>query len=118
MSRRSERVADLLRQEISEILRIELRDPRVGMATVTDVDASPDLRHAVVRVSLLGDDDERAGSLAALRRASGFVRGRLARRARQLRFIPELEFELDRGAEHSDRIERLLESLHDEDRRT
>lgn len=118
MSRRSQRVGDLLRQEISEILRLELRDPRIGLATVTEVDASPDLRHAVVRLSLLGEDSEREASLAALRRASGFVRGRLAKRAKQLRFIPELVFELDRGAEHSDRIERLLESLHDEDRRT
>ncbi len=117
MSRRLDRVSDLLRLEISEVLRHEVRDPRVGLATVTDVDVSPDLRHALVRISLFGEESDRREALAALRKASGFVRARLAKRANHLKYLPELVFELDRGAEHSDRIERLLESLHDEDRR-
>ena len=116
MSRRSERVADLLRSEISEVIRLEVDDPRVRLAAASEVDVSPDLRHAVVRVSVLGGDDAaRAETLIALRRAAGFIRGRLAKRLRQMKRLPDLTFELDRGAEYSDTIERLLESFHDQD---
>ena len=116
MSRRTDRVADLLRAEISEVIRLEVDDPRVRLASASEVDVSPDLRQAVVRISVLGSDDEaRAETLAGLRRAAGFIRGRLARRLRQMKRLPELTFELDRGAEYSDNIERLLESIHDQD---
>ena len=116
MSRRTDRVADLLRTEISEVIRLEVDDPRVRLATASEVDVSPDLRHAVVRVSVLGvEDDQRDETLAGLRRAAGFIRGRLARRLRQMKRLPELTFELDRGAEYSETIERLLESFHDQD---
>ncbi len=111
MSRRSHRVADLLRREISEILRLEVRDPRVNLVTATDVDVSPDLTNAIVQVSFLGNEEDRDETMRGLRRAGGFVRGRLARRLAQMKRIPELTFELDRGAEFSEKIERLLETL-------
>ena len=117
MTRRTDRVADLLRAEISEVIRLEVDDPRVRLATASEVDVSPDLRHAVVRISVLGaDEDSRRETLAGLRRAAGFIRGRLAKRLRQMKRLPELTFELDRGAEYSDTIERLLESFHDQDK--
>ncbi len=116
MSRRTDRVADLLRAEISEVIRLEVDDPRVGLATASEVDVSPDLSHAVVRISVLGTDEAaRAETLSVLRRAAGFIRARLARRLRQMKRLPELSFELDRGAEYSDTIERLLESTHDQE---
>lgn len=115
MSRRSERLNEVLRNEIGGVVRTEVRDPRVGLASVTSVDVTHDLSHAVVRVSVLGDDDAREASIEALRNAKGFIRSVLARRLRDLRTVPELKFELDRGAEHSQRISDLLESLNDDD---
>lgn len=112
MTKRTERVADLLRGEIAEILRHQLRDPRIGLATVSHVSVSRDLGHAVVRVSVLGDDPARTASVEVLRGAQGFIRTLLARRVRHLRNVPELDFQLDRGAEHSQRIQEILENLH------
>ena len=113
MSRRTERIQDLLRAEISDLLRREVKDPRIGLTTVTDVDVSPDLTHAVVKVSVLGDDVQREDAVKGLRQAKGFIRSQLARRMRT-RVVPDLVFELDRGAEHSQRITDLLESLNDD----
>lgn len=114
MSQRQERVADLLRRELSEIIRRDVRDPRVGLVTVSDLSVGRDLGHAKVRVSVLGEDEERQEAIEALSRAKGFIRSLLARRV-SLRTVPELSFHLDRGAEHSQRINELLESLHDDD---
>ncbi|HEX4954437.1 MAG TPA: 30S ribosome-binding factor RbfA [Thermoanaerobaculia bacterium] len=114
MSRRPERVADLLRAEISDIVRRELRDPRVGLATVSMVEVSSDLRHARVKLSILGSEEQRQASLEAVRHGAGFVRRLLGQRL-DLRFVPELVFELDRGAEYSQRISDILdEELRDE----
>ena len=110
MSSRVERLADLLRSELSEIIRRDVRDPRVGLATVSNVTVSRDLGHAVVRVSVLGDDADRETCVDVLDRAKGFIRSKLARRV-HLRAVPELDFRLDRGAEHSQRITELLETL-------
>jgi ribosome-binding factor A len=115
MSRRTHRISDQLRAELGDLLLRELRDPRVGMASITDVDVTPDLGHARIRVSVLGDEETRTQTLEALGRASGFLRSRLAKRL-NLRATPVLVFELDRGAEHSRRISDLLEELdHDHD---
>jgi ribosome-binding factor A len=114
MSRRTDRVSDLLRAELSELLLREVHDPRVKLASVTEVDVSPDLRRAVVKISALGDDKQRQETIEGLRHARGFLRTELARRLR-LRATPELIFELDRGAEHSQQISELLENLHGRD---
>ncbi len=114
MSQRQERVADLLRREISEIIRLEVRDPRVGLVTISDLSVGRDLGHAKVRVSVLGEEEERTQAIEALNRAKGFIRSTLAKRVR-LRTVPDLSFQLDRGAEHSQRINEILETLHDDD---
>lgn len=114
MSRRTDRVADLLRAELSDLLLREVKDPRVKLASIAGIDISPDLRRAVVHISALGDDAERVATVEALRHARGFLRSELARRL-SLRTTPELVFELDRGAEHSQRIAEILESLHGRD---
>ena len=114
MSRRTDRVSDLLRAELSDLLLRELHDPRVKLATVTEVQVSPDLHRAVVKISALGDDKQREETIEGLRHAKGFLRTELSHRLRT-RVTPELVFELDRGAEHSQRIADILESLHGRD---
>jgi len=113
LSQRTDRVGDLIRANLAEIIRQEVRDPRVGeLTSIAGVLVSGDLGHAQVRVSAFGDEAARLASVEALQRASGFVRSQLARRVR-LRKVPELEFVLDRGAEHSQNISDLLEDLDD-----
>jgi ribosome-binding factor A len=114
VSRRTDRVSDVLRAELSDLLLREVHDPRVKLASVTAVEVTSDLRRAVVRISALGDDAQRQETIEGLRHAKGFLRTELAHRLR-LRATPELVFELDRGAEHSQRISDLLEGLHGRD---
>jgi ribosome-binding factor A len=110
MSQRIDRVDELLRQEIGRILAKDVQDPHVGFATVTDVETTPDLRHARVWVSVIGDADRRAETLAALERATGYVRHELGTRLR-LRRIPSLHVALDDSAERGTRVLRILEEL-------
>lgn len=111
MSQRTERVADQIRSELSQILRMEMKDPRIELASISAVEVTRDFSHAKVMVSVLGDDlEKREEAVATLRQAKGWVRSQLARRLR-LRQTPELHFELDRGAEHSQHINELLADL-------
>lgn len=114
MSRRTGRVGDLIRAELSELLLRHVQDPRIRLASVTEVDVTQDLRRATVKVSVLGEENERVETIEALRHARGFLRTELAHRLR-MRVTPELLFELDRGAEYSQRISDLLESLNGRD---
>lgn len=114
MSRRSDRVADEVRKELSQLIFREVKDPRIKLVSVTEVQITSDLRRAVVRISALGEEQERLAAVEALRHARGFLRTELAHRLR-LRVTPELVFELDRGAEHSQKISDLLESLNGRD---
>jgi ribosome-binding factor A len=114
MSRRTDRVSDLLRAELSDLLLREVHDPRVKLASITEVDVTSDLRRAIVKVSVLGDDKQREETIEGLRHARGFLRTELSHRL-HTRATPELVFELDRGAEHSQKISDLLESLHGRD---
>ncbi len=111
-SRRQRRIADLVRQHIATILLREVQDPRIRLASVSSVSMTPDLKRAHVRISTLGRDEERDEVIEALERAAGFLRRQLAVHLRGLRVSPELVFELDRGAEHSQHISDLLEQLH------
>lgn len=114
MSRRTDRLSDLVRAELSDLILREIKDPRIKLVSLTGVDVTTDLRRAVVRVSALGDEAQREAAVEALRHARGFLRTELAHRLRT-RVTPELVFELDRGAEHSQKISDLLESLHGRD---
>jgi ribosome-binding factor A len=112
MSRRSDRVGDQIRAELSDLLLRGVKDPRVKLVSIVSVEASPDFRRALVKVSVLGEEEARTAAVEGLRSAKGFLRTELAHRLR-LRATPELVFELDRGAEYSQKMSDLLESLHD-----
>ena len=114
-TRRVERINDLLRSELSELIGRELKDPRLaGLISITEVETTSDLRHAKVFVSVFGSDEERQSSLAALRSAAGFLRHEVAQRI-VIRHMPELDFRLDSSIERGDRILRLLRQVAEEE---
>ena len=112
MTQRTERVDELLRQEIGGILAREVQDPRIGFATITDVETTPDLRHARVWVSVIGAGAERTTTIRALERAMPFVRHELGRRLR-IKRIPELHVRLDDSAERGTRVLSLLHEIEE-----
>ena len=111
--KRLDRVNQLIREEVSYLLQRELKDPRLGFVTVTEVDVSKDLRTAKVYVSVLGTEAEWRGSLEALRSARGFIRNWLVPRLR-LRTVPELTFHPDRSMAHAAHIQSVLERLKED----
>src|SRR5439155_676084 len=113
-SHRSERVAEAIRQTVAAFLTGNLRDPRIGFVTVTGVEVSGDLAHARVRVSVMGSEPEKAQSLEGLNSAARFLRAQLAKEL-PLRVTPELRFEIDRGLEHAQRIDRVLRQLKEDE---
>ena len=104
---RSDRVGDLLLEVISELLRREIRDPRVSAVALTAVKMSKDLRHARVYFNLLGGAASQDGAAAGLKSASGFIRTKAAKQL-NLRFVPNLEFTYDESADEAQRIDALL----------
>lgn len=108
MGRRPERLGEAIREEVAQMVAMELKDPRIGLVTVTRVEVSHDLGHARVHVGILGGEVERKQTLQALRGASGFVRRELAQRL-GIRQVPEVDFRYDKGLEATERVARLLE---------
>jgi ribosome-binding factor A len=108
--KRLERVNQLIKEEISMLLQRELKDPRLGFVTVTEVDVTTDLKHAKVYVSVLGSEEQWASSFQALQSARGFVWNWL-RRHLDLRATPEIAFRPDRSMEHAAHIQSLLAEL-------
>lgn len=106
---RVERISEALREELAELIGYELSDPRIGLATVTDVQVSPDKRHAIVRVGIAKDDDSEQ-TLAALDHARNFLRRELAARLDLFR-VPELHFEADVAAKLGPRLDQLLKRV-------
>ncbi len=107
---RMRRVDEALRAVLSDAIAKQLQDPRVGFVTVTGVKTSPDLRHARVYVSVLGDDQARAASLDGLRSAQGFLQGLLAAEL-TLKHTPTLSFKYDGSVDHGMRITNLLHGI-------
>jgi ribosome-binding factor A len=109
-TRRQIQVADEIQQIISVLLQREMKDPRIGFVTVTQVEVTQDLKYARVFVSVMGSPEEQRNTMAALASGRGFMRRELASRM-EIRAVPELQFKLDKGMEYSDRINRLLNEL-------
>lgn len=112
MSTRTDRVSDLIKDEISRLLLREVRDPRVGFVTITGAAVSPDLKNVRVFVSILGEPEARQASIKALNSAAGFFRRTLFKNLR-LRFAPTVRFQLDQSLDQGDRIERVLRRIHE-----
>ena len=94
-----------------DIIQHQLKDPRIGFVSITTVRMSPDLRSARVRVSVLGDESEQRDSLSGLRSAAGLIRHQLGRRLENLKFSPELRFEIDPSIEYSVHISKRLREI-------
>lgn len=107
---RSDRVSELILQEVSWIIRNGVKDPRIGFVTVTAVELSPDLRHARIYCSVMGNEEEKIRSWRALNRAKGYIRSSFGHRV-SLKYLPEFVFILDRSLERVQRIEELLRGL-------
>lgn len=110
--RRTDRVGQLLREELSRLIRRELKDPRVRTVTITDVEVSSDLMHATAYVRTLDDEISPGEAVAGLDRAAGFIRRELGRDL-HLRRVPEFRFEVDTSLERVSRIEALLEEARE-----
>ncbi len=105
---RSSRIAEQIQRELAELIRLELKDPRVGLITLTGVDLTPDYAHAKVFYTTLADASARLDVETGLRAASGFLRRELGRRIR-IHTLPELHFVFDESVERGDRLSRLID---------
>lgn len=108
--KRSERVADLIQREISDLLLRSIKDPRIGFVTVTRVSVTDDCRTAKIYYSVVGTSEEKEASLKGLESAKGFIRRELGRRV-TLRYTPELSFQFDPSIEYAIHIEEVLRDL-------
>ncbi|MFH1201333.1 MAG: 30S ribosome-binding factor RbfA [Candidatus Omnitrophota bacterium] len=110
---RSDKVSSTLLKEVSSIIHDEIKDPRLGFITVTDVELTDDLRNAKIYLSILGAPDQERQSLLVLEHAKGFIRKLIAERI-SLRFVPEIIFRVDKSIEYGMRIEEQLAKIKDE----
>ncbi|MCV2215884.1 30S ribosome-binding factor RbfA [Thauera sp. Sel9] len=111
---RSQRVVEQIRRELAELIRLEVKDPRVGFITLTDVEITPDYAHAKVFFTSMTGEADVPEILKGLRRAGGFLRRELGRRIR-IHTIPELHFHYDRSVEEGSRLSRLIDEVVRED---
>ena len=109
-SHRANRVAEEIKKEVTQMIRDEIKDPRVGFVTVTAVEVTPDIRYAKIFVSVYGEGEARANSLEALDKAKGLVRSEIGKRMR-LRYAPEISFKFDPSIEHGAHIMKLLSEV-------
>jgi ribosome-binding factor A len=111
-SRRPQRLALQIQQEVSLMISRDMKDRRVGFVTVTGVHLTPDLRHARIFISMMGSESEKEETLEALNHATGWVRHELGQRIR-MKFIPEIVFQFDTSQEYGEHIDRLIDEIHE-----
>ena len=109
--KRSEKVADLIQKEVSQMLVRSIKDPRIGFVTITRVSVSEDCRFAKIYFSVAGSLEERERSMKGLESAKGYVRKELGRRIR-LRYTPEIMFQFDPSIEYAIHMEELIQGIH------
>ena len=112
-TRRNQRLALQIQQEISMMLFRNVKDRRIGLVTVTGVELSSDLRHAKVFFSTMGNEKEKSESMEALNHAAGWIRRTLGQRIR-MKFLPEIVFRVDTSQEYGERIDRLLDEIKED----
>jgi ribosome-binding factor A len=110
---RPERIQELIKEDVSRIIREKVSDPRIGFVSVTSVEITPDLKEAKIFVSVLGNKEERDKSLEGLRSATSFIRGQLGKTL-QLRFVPEINFVYDKSIERGSRVLAIMGKLERE----
>lgn len=111
MVSRAERVRKALIREVSDLLRKDIKDPRIsGLVSVTDAEISQDCRHAKVFISVFGSDEDQKHTMVALDSSTGFIRSEIGKRI-QMRFTPELKFILDNSLERGSRVTQLLDKI-------
>ncbi|MFA5035350.1 MAG: 30S ribosome-binding factor RbfA [Candidatus Margulisiibacteriota bacterium] len=111
---RQERVEEVIRDEVSKIIRQEVNDPRIGFVSITKVEISPDLRNANIHVSILGDEKQKTEAMDGLRSATRFIRGELGNRV-DFRATPEIRFIRDDSLEKGSRVLNLIRKLKNEE---
>ena len=104
---RIEKLQELIKQEVSKMLLYDIKDPRIGFVTVTEVEMTGDLREATIYVSIMGNDEQIKNSMEGLQSALGFIRREIGKRIR-LRFTPEISFAPDKSLDYSEHIQKLL----------
>lgn len=109
--KRAHKLGQIIQKELGRMLQEELKDPRIGFVTITEVRPTPDLRHAKIFVSVYDDAASRGESVAALQSAAGFIKRELGQVLRT-RFVPELEFVLDDGLDRAQRLEDVMSAIH------
>jgi len=112
--KRSERVAAVIKEEVSQIILQELHNTQFSFITITKVKVSDDIRHAKIYFSVLGDDEKKNKVLSALEKAKGLIRSEIGHRIK-IRFVPTIEFFYDDSAEYAEHIEMLLNKIKHED---
>jgi ribosome-binding factor A len=115
-SQRAQRVGDQIQRELADILRLQVKDPRIGMVTVTAVEVSPDLSHAKVFVTHLGGAEQAAAVVVALQHSAGFLRSELSHRL-DLYSVPQLHFAYDDSIESGLRLSKLIDDALADDRK-
>jgi ribosome-binding factor A len=114
MSKRTQQIGDTIQRVLGDVIQTELKDPRVGFATVVGVEVSSDLRYARVRISVMGDDETRTETMRGLHSARRFLRRRVAEELSHLRSAPELRLELDTSLDYSMHIDEVLREVEHE----
>lgn len=112
-SKRTHRVGDLIKQEISELLIRKINDPRIGFLTITAVEMTKDLRHAKVFFSTTGNEQEREQTIIGLKSATGYIKRELGERL-ELRYIPEIVFQYDPSLEYGSRVLKVIDEINKE----
>jgi ribosome-binding factor A len=107
---RLDKIQELIKQEVSTMILRELKDPRIGFATITRVEVSGDLRHAKLFVSIMGSEEQKSQTWEGLKSSLGFIRSELGKRIR-LRYTPEITMQLDTTLDHSVKIQELLDKV-------
>lgn len=110
---RIEKLQELIKQEVSKMLLMDIKDSRIGFVTVTGVEMTGDLREAKIYVSIMGNDEQIKSSLEGLQSALGYIRREIGRRIK-IRFTPEISFALDKSLDYSEHIQKLLLKIEQE----
>ena len=113
---RSRRIAEQIQRELSDIIRVELKDPRVGMITITDVEMTPDNAHAKIFFTVLGQQPRIDEAATGLQHAAGYLRSQLAQRIK-IRVVPQLHFEYDASVERGIRLSQLIDAAVADDKK-